>query len=174
MICVKQKKRCTKKTVHKAFGKTCLLLLLVITFSYWIRYTEWYAPKINELSASYISLNNNNTTDMLKITNLKKLSDRKGKGMNNPCKQKFEVTGEEHSSYRIVLYHLGNGLEDEYVHYYLTSNQGVEVKGTLSDALESYDGGKIIKMWVAKDYIGEVNNIAYEIRIKEAGETYER
>jgi hypothetical protein len=180
---MKRRKKVTKKKVYQTAMITVALILIVLAFSYWLNTTEWYQPKINELSASYISLNNNNTTDMLKITNLHKLSTRKGKKNSNPCKQNIEITGDSNQTYQIVLYHLGYILEDQYVYYQLTSDEATEITGNLSNAEDSYDGGKIIfegnlkdgknwklKMWVNKKYPGEVKNIAYEIRIKEAGE----
>ena len=102
---MKRRKKVTKKKVVQTAMITIALILFVLTFSYWILYSEWYQPRINELSASYISLNNQNATDMLKITGLRKMSDHKGRKNSNPCKQTFQMTGESENEYQIVLYH---------------------------------------------------------------------
>jgi len=176
----KKRKRYTKKSVYKAASFTLGLLLLVGISTYMITHTEWESPKMNEISASYISLNNNNTTDMLKIKNLKKLTDTKGLRSTNQCVKEFQITGTRDSNYRIVLYHLGDIIEEEYVKFDLKNDKNIEIKGILKNQPQTFDGGSILfegtmeegknwtlKMWVDKEYDKDVKNVAYEIRIRD-------
>lgn len=175
----KGKKRYTKKDIRKAAGTALLLVLLVIILTYIIFNTAWLRPKLNELSASYISLNNTNTTDMLKVTNLRRLSNEKGKSFRNKAYKEFQITGQQNSSYQIVLYHIGEKIDEAYVHYYLENEHQVIKDGIIKVDDATNDGGRVIytgnikdgknwklKMWIDKDYKGEVSNISYEIRIK--------
>ena len=176
----KGKKRYTKKAVYKAAGNALMLFIFVIAFGYGILHSEWLTPKINELSASYISLNNTETTDILKVTNLRKQTDQRGKSFRNKTIKKFQMTGERDTIYQIVLYHLGEEVDEEYIKFYLTNEMGKEEEGVLKNQEETYDGGRILfegtmkdgqnwslKMWAAKEYDKSVNNVSYEIRIKQ-------
>ncbi len=175
----KGKKRYTKKDVRKALGQTLILVLLVIVLTYIIFNTAWLRPKLNELSASYISLNNTNTTDMLKITNLRKMSNEKGKSIRNKATKDFQITGQQDYTYQIVLYHIGESIDEDKVHYYLENEHQVIKEGIIKVEDQTNDGGRVIytgtirdgknwkiKMWVDKEYEGDANNISYEIRIK--------
>lgn len=175
----KGRKRYTKKNVIQAAIPTLVLFLLVCALTYYVFNTDWLNPRINEITASYISLNNNDTTDMLKITNLRKMSDNKGKSDRNNCTQSFQVLGSKNAEYKIVLYHLGNSVEEEYVNFYLTNEKGNKIEGILGEQEETYDGGKVLyegtiqkgkkwnlKMWVDKEEKKEIENVSYEIRIK--------
>ncbi len=175
----KGKKRYTKKDVRKALGQTLILVLLVIVLTYIIFNTAWLRPKLNELSASYISLNNTNTTDMLKITNLRKMSNEKGKSIRNKATKDFQITGQQDYTYQIVLYHIGESIDEDKVHYYLENEHQVIKDGIIKVEDQTNDGGRVIytgtirdgknwkiKMWVDKEYEGDANNISYEIRIK--------
>ena len=173
------KKKYTKKSVYKSALTTISLLLLVIFCGYIIFQTEWLKPKLNELSASYISLNNLDTTDILKVSNLRKYNNKNGKSNWNKSVKIFQVTGQREMKYQIVLYHVGEKIEDEYIHFYLENEKGVTKEETLSNQFETEDGGKVIyegtikegknwtlKMWIDKKYKKKENNISYEIRIK--------
>ena len=175
----KGKKRYTKKSVYKNACVTVTLIILVVALSYGIMQTDWLSPRINELSASYISLNNTDTTDMLKVTNLRKLSDKKGIGSRNKSLKEFQVTGETDYKYKIVLYHIGDMIDEENVKFFLENEMDVSKEGILKNQEETYDGGRVIyegtikegqnwrlKMWVDKGYQGSSNNVSYEIRIK--------
>ena len=175
----KGKKRYTKKDVFQQSIITFFLVSLVILFGYIILNAEWLRPRINELSASYISLKNQSTTDLLKINNLRKLTDEKGMSNRNSTFKTFQVTGQKGLRYQIVLYHLGNKIDEKYIKYYLLNDRGKKVEGNVKESQETKDGGRIIyegtieegknwnlKMWVDKEYQEEINNISYEIRIK--------
>lgn len=174
----KGRKRYTKRSVLKTAIPTFILLILVVGIAYGIFHTEWLRPKVNEITASYISLNTNETTDVLKITNLRLLSEKQGKTKNKST-QEFQITGEKDTIYQIVLYHLGNQVDESYVHFYLENEKSDKVEGVLSNREETFDGGRVLyegtikdakkwnlKMWVDKSYHKEVNNVSYEIRIK--------
>jgi len=175
----KGKKRYTKKDVLKHAFATFALIVLVILFGYIILNAEWLRPRINELSASYISLKNQSTTDILKINNLRKLTDKKGMSNRNSTFKTFQVTGQKKLNYQIVLYHLGKKIDEEYIKYYLLNDRGNTFGGNLKEQTDTKDGGKIIyegtieegknwnlKMWVDNDYKDSINNVSYEIRIK--------
>lgn len=155
------------------------LVLFVLIIGYGIFYTDLLNPKLNEITASYISFNNNSTTDMLKINNLKKYSDNNGISYKNKSYQNFCITGKTDNTYQIVLYHMGNSIDDGYVKFQLTNEKNKSFDGVISNIEKTQDGGYIIyegtikegkrwtlKMWVAKDYKEVVNNVSYEIRIK--------
>lgn len=176
----KGKKRYTKKDVYKASTVAFLLIVLVTIVGYFIFNTSWLRPKINEISASYISLNTAYKTDMLKINNLQKLTDKKGMSNRNKNNKDFQITGEIDSTYQIVLYHLGERIDEKNVHYYLVNEKKVSMNGLISNLKETDDGGKILfegtiksgknwnlKLWVSNDYNENINNISYEIRIKQ-------
>ena len=175
----KGRKRYTKKSVIQATIPTFFLIVLVCTLAYFIFHTDWLSPSINEITASYISLNNNDTTDMIKVTALHKMNDKNGKSEKNKSTKDFQITGKKEATYQIVLYHLGSRVEDNYIKFYLSNEKGGSIEGVLSDMEESYDGGKILfegtmengknwnlKMWVDKSYKQDVTNVSYEIRIK--------
>ena len=82
-------------------------------------------------------------------------------------------------NYQIVLYHLGEKIDEKYIKYYLVNDRGNSINGILKEQKETNDGGKIIyegtietgknwnlKMWVDKEYKNSTNNVSYEIRIK--------
>ncbi|MBP5678923.1 MAG: hypothetical protein J6X28_03750 [Bacilli bacterium] len=179
----KKKKRVTQKQVTKAAFLTACLIILVGIVSYGLLSFSETPSKVNALSASYLSLKNNNTTDMLKISNFQKLTEAKGISSKNPCNQTFQITGKRDKTYQIVLFHLGDVVEEEWIEYQLTNEKGLKEKGILSQKEQTQDGGRILwegtmkegknwnlKMWITKSYPNEVNNIAYEIRIKESGD----
>ena len=82
-------KKRTKKTrqarhnsriiLHKKIVLCVFLCTLVIILGYIILLSNVLEPKINQLTASYISFNNRNSTDMLRINNLEKMSNKKGR-----------------------------------------------------------------------------------------------
>lgn len=173
-----RKQRYTRKDVVKSYLLAISLLLLTLSLAYFIKTTDILEPKLDLVSTSNISFNNSNATDMLKISNLKKLTEEKGKSSKNKSMTKISISGSKDAEYQIVLYHIGNMVAEEYVHYEL-SNSKVLLTGNLSSADENNDGGRIIyegsikdnkefelKMWLDKEYEENINNVSYEIRIK--------
>lgn len=175
----KGKRRYTKKEVNKIAGTTLILFVLVCMIAYVIINASWLRPKLNEIQASYISLNNTETTDMLKVTALRKLTDEKGVSYKNKSFKEFKITGQQDSTYQIVLYHLGEKIDEKYVHYSLKNEKDKTIQDLLGNMEQTPDGGKIIfvgnvkdgknwiiKMWIDKSYQGNADNISYEIKIK--------
>ena len=172
-----RKRKYTKREVYIQALKTFILVFLVFVMSYAIFETNLLNPSIDKTTANYISFNTTNSTDMLKVSNLEKMSTKVGKSSKNRSSLDILVSGEMGENYRIVLYHMGNVVDDQYVKFFL-SNASVEEGGVLSEMEDSVDGGKIIyegkikkrnlwniKMWVDKGYKKDVKNVSYEIRI---------
>lgn len=169
------KSRYTRKDITKVSLLIAILLLLILGLTYIMVGTNLLEPKVNETATSYISFNNSNATDMLKVSNLTKLSEERGKSENNKSTTSFTITGEKNSVYQIVLYHIGNSIDEEYVHFSLSDKKLLDTN-ILSRMTETESGGRIIyegiidkdkdfelKMWVDKKYEAEINNISYEI-----------
>ena len=70
---VRVRKKVSKHTVNKAKIKTYILIFMVMMMSYTL-INHSPKPQMNELTTSYISFNNSNATDMMKIKNLKKMN----------------------------------------------------------------------------------------------------
>lgn len=172
------RKRYTQKKIYKLSLMTIFLLLLAFFFGYIIFETDYLQSGVDELTASYISFNNAKTTDILKVINLSKKSDKKGKQDTNKSNKTFEIKGKEKEEYEIILYSLGNTIDEEYVKFYIAN--GTEKKeGKLSSTEKTIDNGKIIYkgkvdkdnkfklyMWIDDNYKNNVKNISYEIKIK--------
>ena len=107
-----------RKKIHNKIIQCTILSIFVLGFSYVIFQTDYLEPKINETTASYISFNNKNTTDMLKIQNIQKMSDQKGKSTLNSKFLKIDISGEESKEYEIVLYSIENKIEPEFINIY--------------------------------------------------------
>jgi hypothetical protein len=135
-------------------------------------------PKVNELTASYISFNNKNTTDMLRINNIIKLSDKIGKSKFNYKQVTFNVEGNKDSYYEIVLYSLMNDIDEKYIYFQLEDNDKF-FSNSLSKLESSEDGGKIvyqgqiknsnkktIRMWISKKYANKIGDSSFEVKIK--------
>ena len=87
------RKRYTQKKIYKLSLMTIFLLLLAFFFGYIIFETDYLQSGVDELTASYISFNNAKTTDILKVINLSKKSDKKGKQDTNKSNKTFEIKG---------------------------------------------------------------------------------
>ncbi len=175
-----------KKRNHKQYIKQlcssigiCFLLLLIVGFmSYTIFQTDFLEPKVDELTTSYISFNNKNATDMLKISNIKVMSNQKGESLLNDRYAKFQVSGAK-GEYQVLLYPLTNTIDSEYLHFYLDKEE-TYLTGTLDSLEETEDGGIILysgnleekeekfllRMWIDKKYKGNSNHTSFEIKIK--------
>ena len=177
MITTKKKKdtRIKKRNI-------CLLIFIFImslAALYLIEGTNLLIPKLNEATASYISFNNSNSTDMLKITNIQKLNKKIGKSILNKKEVTFSIDGKVNDEFNIELYSIGNKLDKKYIHYILLEDNKEIKQGNLHNCEEKNDGGLIlyqstikkdkqykIKMWIDKKYENNVNNISYEVKIQ--------
>lgn len=165
-------KRYKKLLIRKIVFCT-ILVILVLCFSYIIFETKLLTPRIDSVTTNYISFNNRNTTDMLRIDNIKKMSKEQGKGIANKNMISFVIPKEEKHNYTIVIVPMDNNIEKKYIHYALTINQKTSF-GVLSDGDETsiYYGNsqsniKVkIKMWVSKDYPNKVKDNSFEIKVK--------
>ena len=175
----KAKRRYTKKDIFVRRIYTGILLVLVFVLSYFTYMSYSSKSKLNELTTSYISFNNNDTTDMIKVTNLKKMSNSNGISFKNKSVKKFDISGNVGDRYQIVLYHIGNLIDNKYVHYSLIINNKVKDTNILSNMFSSENGGIVIydgkieennncilRMWVDNSYQDSVKNVSYEVRIK--------
>lgn len=173
-----KKKKKTKKTKYKLVPITIILVLFVFFFGYIILETDYLQPGIDELTASYISFNNAKPTDILKIPNIKKMNDNKGKTKYNDNNISFEVIGDKDKSFEILLYSVGNNIDESNIKFYL-ENKNDSKEGKLIDFETDIDNGKIIYkgkltnnnkyklyVWIDNNYKGSTKNISYEIRIK--------
>ena len=174
-----KKKKFTSKDVYRTSIIAGILLICVISLGGFINYSKLQTVKIDEVTANYISFNNSNTTDMIKVSNLKRLSDSKGASFRNSSYKTFYVLGEKNHNFKIVLYHIGTVINDEYIHFSL-SHRGKDIMNhTLDQMQETSNGGRIIyegvikdekdwtiRMWIDHSYYDDVKNISYEIRIQ--------
>ena len=85
-----------------------LLILIVITLFFIIDDSSLFQPKVNEETFKYISFNNRNTTDMLLINNIKRMSDDRGKSNNNKSFVEFSAVGEKNLDYDVIIYPIIN------------------------------------------------------------------
>lgn len=172
------KSRYTKKDVFKISIIMTIMIILIIILTFIILETNLLEPKKDDTATNYISFNNSNATDMLKVSNLKRMSNEKGISDKNESITKFEVTGDKDSIYQIVLYHIGNSIDEEFIHFCLEDTNELD-NNILSEMTENNSGGRIIyegiidgkkefelKMWIDKEYEDDINNISYEIKIK--------
>ncbi len=181
-------KKRTKKTrqarhnsriiLQKKIVLCVFLCTLVIILGYIILLSNVLEPKINQLTASYISFNNRNSTDMLRINNLEKMSNKKGNSILNNNTISFEILSDKKNSYEIVLFPLNNIIEEKYIYYSLTIDNKTIIK-TLDQSKEKEIGERIIyqgtnkrnkkailRMWVSEDCKQKIKDISFEIKVK--------
>lgn len=169
---IKQRQQLYKNTIIST-----LLVILVLGISYVIFSTDLLQPRVNEVTASYISFNNNDTTDIIKINNIKRMSNDIGKSIVNNKSRKVLISGEENNVYQIVIYPLINNIDLKYINFSITiGNESYEGnlatnEVTSDEGIVAYTGkvsGKkeaTVKMWVSKEYEGEIDNNSFKIKI---------
>ena len=153
-------------------------MLLVIFLGFFIVKTDYLYTDVNEVTKNYISFNNTDSTDILKVKNIKKRTSENGRSLLNQSSVLFKIYGDEEKEFDIVLYPIGNNIDDKYIYYYL-SLDNKKVSGNLSSILSREDGGKTIyhgvkndsdyyrlNMWISNSYDAKVKNISYEVKIK--------
>lgn len=168
-----------KKLIKKRIIVCIFLCLFTILLSYSILLTDFLQPHINEMTASYISFNNRNTTDMLKIMNLKKMNDKQGNSIANPKSLEFNIEVEKDLQYEISIVPINNHIEEKYIHYALTINNNNNIVDKLSNKEKAANGERIIyqgkkrtntkvvlRMWISKEYKKEAENVSFEIKVK--------
>ena len=174
----KKSKIQNNKVKKNSIALLITIFLLVIGMFYLIEGTEFLLPEIDEATASYISFNNSNSTDMIKITNLTKMKDTVGKSILNTHRHVFEISGKKDEKYNIELYSLGNKINKKYIKYILLKNDKIIEVGNLETKEENNNGGIIlyqdiikeentyeIKMWIDKEFNKKISNVSYEIKV---------
>lgn len=167
-----KKRKKKQKSVRNKIIFCTILGIIVLCFGYIIFETKLLIPKINSVTTNYISFNNRNTTDMLKIDNIKKMSNKQGKGITNKNMVSFTIPKEENYDYTISIVPINNNIEKKYIHYFLTINKNTSFGVLSDDETDIYYGNsqskaKVeIKMWVSKDYPKKVKDNSYEIKVK--------
>lgn len=179
----KRTKKLTKKQqkqrnqLYKNMAISTLMCLLVLGISYIIFNTDILKPKVNQVTASYISFYNNDSTDVIKINDIKKMPDDIGKSVVNTKSRELTVSGDINSNYQVSIYPTINNIDYKYIKYSITIGNN-----NYSDSLDnmpiSDDGGIVvyngnvndskkltIRMWVSKEYEGEVENNSFKIKI---------
>ena len=118
-----------------------------------------------------------NSTDMLKINNINKKSDKLGKSSWNNKSIVLDIDGEKDKEYQIIIYPIIKDVDNKYIKVYLKDNKEL-VNTNLDELKDSEDGGKIIhqgkinnkkkilRMWIDEDYKDKINNNSFEIKIK--------
>ena len=177
---IKNKNNKIQENKIKKTSIVFLVIVVIMTLSafYLIKETDLLLPKIDEATASYISFSNSNSTDMLKITNLKKMKHEIGKSFFNSRKVTFNVSGQKNEDFNIELYSIGNKIDKKYINYILLNNNRVLEVGNLENKIENQNGGIIlyqnqlinnnsyeIKMWIDDEYKDKTNNVSYEIKV---------
>ena len=172
----KKRKRKNKKKyieITKKISLCVVLVTLLLGLSYLIFETNILKPRLNELTTSYISFNNKNTTDMLQINNLSKMSDKIGNSNWNNRTLKINVESDENVEYQIIIYKIIQTTENNYIKVSFNNN----IK-TLDELELLEDGGRVIyqgkinnndmflRMWISKEYKDKVNNNSFEIKIR--------
>ena len=172
----KKRKRKNKKKyieITKKISLCVVLVTLLLGLSYLIFETNILKPRLNELTTSYISFDNKNTTDMLQINNLSKMSDKIGNSNWNNRTLKINVESDENVEYQIIIYKIIQTTENNYIKVSFNNN----IK-TLDELELLEDGGRVIyqgkinnndmflRMWISKEYKDKVNNNSFEIKIR--------
>ena len=172
----KKKKKSQKEYSFFLFSSV-IVCLTAILLNYIIFETDIIKPKLNETTMSYITFNNRDTTDMLKIKNIKKMADQKGKSFRNNSRIRLKAKGEKNTEYIVVLYPITNNIEENNIKYLLKKRQE-KISNSLNNLQNTQDGGKIlyegkidnqeidIQLWISKDYSEKINENSFEIKIK--------
>lgn len=175
---MKNKEKKNNRIKKRSIVLLIFIVVLTISAFYLINGTELLIPKIDEATASYISFNNSNSTDMLKINNIKRMKHNIGKSFLNTYKETFNVSGTKNENFNIELYSTGNKIDKKYINYVLLKNNNIIEIGNLENKEETNNGGIIlyqgkiindnsyeIKMWIDEDYKEKTQNVSYEIKI---------
>ena len=169
----KKNKKATKKQIVKHSIICMISVFLIIILNVIILKNDLFTPKINEITTSYVTLYNQDTTDMLKITNIEKMSDEKGKSKFNKKGISFTITDENKEEYITTIYEIQNDIPKEYIKIMINDKistldkfEKAEDGGINLYTGKSKDKKMKIKMWVSDKYKKRINDTSFEIRIK--------
>ena len=174
----KRRRKRKNKLQYKFIIYTTVVLLCVIFLSYTLFCTDLLNPTIDELTSSYISFNNYNN-DNIKISNLKKMSDRKGNSIFNRSFARFNIYMDKDSKYMILVKDKNKLIDSKYISFSLSINNKKVISDKLSNMnkidnslyviYEGENGNRDevnLKMWINKDYKDSVLDTSYEVYIK--------
>ena len=173
-----KKKKYSKKNNKQTKVIAITFLILVVLFGLFISKSDLLKPKLNLLTAHYISFNNLDSTDSIKIRNLKIRKNNSTSFMKKDAYQKFDITGDKYHAFQIELYSIGNSIDEKYVHYSLFKNNRFIKSDVLSNSSETIHAGRVIyqdkilekdewmvQMWIDSSYEGELDSVSYEVKI---------
>ena len=173
----RKSRKITKRHIFKHLVICMTTIFLIIIFNIIVIKNNLITPKVDELTTSYVSLYNQDTTDMLKITNIEKLSDEKGKSKYNKKFISFTITSDNKDEYEVILYEIQNDIPEKYIKIEIEGNKENKIS-TLDKYEKKEDGGRKIyigktgnkkikiKMWVSEKYKKKINDTSFEIRVK--------
>ncbi len=174
----KKRRNKVKEKIVKYRIISFVLTIIVACLFLLITDSSLFVSKVNEETFKYISFNNRNTTDMLQINNIKRMSDDRGKSKENHKYIEFSATGEKNLDYDVILYPIINTIDYKYIKYSIT-NQKKLIIDSLEDKEMSIDGGFIIyhgkiredqmrtlRLWISNEYTGKIESNSFEVRIK--------
>ena len=174
---MKKRRQKREREYYRRLVICILMSILVLSVGFFIENTNILEPKINELTTSFISFNNKNTTDMLRLNNIEKMSDKRGESRWNTHSLTLNISGEKDQNYEIVLYPLTNPVPEADVKYIVKTGKE-EIKDNLLTPETTEDGGKIlyrgtienkktiIRVWVSDDYEGKITPNAFEVKVR--------
>jgi len=174
---MKKRKRIREKEYCQALTICIIMGIITLSLTLFIHNTNLLEPKINELTTSFISFNNQNTTDMLRVNNVEKMSDKRGESRWNPHSLSLDIKGEKNQNYEIVIYPLVNPVPEEYVKLIVKTGKD-EIKENLLTSENTEDGGRIIykgtikkgktiiRIWLSNDYNGKITTNAFEVKVR--------
>ena len=172
------KEKYTKRKLIRSWILMIILVVAVFFLSVFIFNTDYLSPKVDELTASYISFNNVESTDIIKVSNIKKMNDTNGKSYKNKSSVSFNVNGKKGTNYEVVLYPIGTILNNCNVKFYLENNVD-KITNNLNNMDRKVDDGIVVykstigkegkfklKLWVDDSCDEKFKNLSYEVKVK--------
>ena len=126
----KERKIAIKKQILTLRFISVFLFVFIVTLFFVLTDSSLFQPKVNEETFKYISFNNRNTTDMLQINDIKRMSDDRGKSNKNKKFIEFSATGEKNLDYDVILYPIINAIDYKYIKYSITNQKKLIIMAT--------------------------------------------
>ena len=179
----KKSSKLNSKNISERLFVSCsfliMLLLLICGVSYYLFGSNGLKLNIKN-TTNYISFNDLFDSDTIKINNLKKLNERKGK------KSKvidLNIKGvNDNLEYEVLLVPINVNIDYKFINYYLTDEDNNDIiYDNLSNTSLSNDySGHVIysgvlnnkssnlklRVWIDEDYNGDIDNNSFEVKIK--------
>ena len=105
------------------------------------------------------------------------MSNDIGKSIVNTKYSQLVVSGENNSNYQVVVYPIINNIDLKYINYAISVDNNIYMDNLDTEKLTDDEGIVIysgvvteekkitIRMWVSKDYEGEIENNSFNIKI---------